>query len=770
MIQKIDLRSFGRFQNQSFDLKPVTLFRGANEAGKTTLLDAFAWGLGIQKLPANKPFKKKILSRYGQEEQLNVQLTGKLPQLEEKDLELFWHTIFLREARQDPKDTFWEEDDWDSSLQAKLLSQGTNLQDCIDLLQKKIQPRQGTNHFKEEVKVKQELESIQMKLESLTKQWEENVHDQAREKNSQQKILSLKEEERQLQRKIKGLEETANSLQLATRKLVIQNLLAVELVWKTSESNFEQLRFYEVDRSSELRKLETEKTNKERLQYELQRQKETLSTQKLSLESEQRELKTSLEKQKICIDRLSEFQQKIERARSSQSWFREQVESKPKPGARAFGLGFFVLGLVSWGLGWHLLEPESLGRTVLWGSALLFTLLGLGGFFWKVTRILQIEDPLLKQKFFQNLELDWRIEFTPAFPLADERAWEHLARTLWESQTKTKTELAEKETQLANLEREIGRTIQAVSENQDALSSLTREIGDWLHSAKVANLLEYENLTRSALTAKQDFLAKTETLQQAAKNTDLVNFFLGLRAEWETLQHLPIPEEIENQKLQNQNQITEAKASLSSCTAEIHELEKFLERQAGARSYRLPWEREILELFKRKTELEEELEKRKIRREAQIEAKKLLEQMNQDQTSLFQAVSKEMKEHLNSLFQEREFEWNDIEKSSLQWEDALGTKRPLANLSQGTKQLFYLVFRLFLLKKLVQENPVLFLDDSLHFFDEERLAKILHYLFELQKSTGVQLIFFTKPNRIEALVQGVFPDTQIYELSSNKTT
>jgi predicted ATP-dependent endonuclease of OLD family len=40
MIRKLSLKQFGRFSDREFDFAQTTVFAGANEAGKTTILDA----------------------------------------------------------------------------------------------------------------------------------------------------------------------------------------------------------------------------------------------------------------------------------------------------------------------------------------------------------------------------------------------------------------------------------------------------------------------------------------------------------------------------------------------------------------------------------------------------------------------------------------------------------------------------------------------------------------------------------------------------------
>jgi ABC-type hemin transport system ATPase subunit len=61
MIRRLELKRFGRFEDRSFDLAPVTLFHGPNEAGKSTIFDALAKSLCVLRGP--QPF----LERYGPE-------------------------------------------------------------------------------------------------------------------------------------------------------------------------------------------------------------------------------------------------------------------------------------------------------------------------------------------------------------------------------------------------------------------------------------------------------------------------------------------------------------------------------------------------------------------------------------------------------------------------------------------------------------------------------------------------------------------------------
>ena len=67
MIGSLELEAFGKFAKASFDLKPVTLFYGPNEAGKSTLFDALAFAIcgpnGLKEKSRSKRYGKTFSAR-----------------------------------------------------------------------------------------------------------------------------------------------------------------------------------------------------------------------------------------------------------------------------------------------------------------------------------------------------------------------------------------------------------------------------------------------------------------------------------------------------------------------------------------------------------------------------------------------------------------------------------------------------------------------------------------------------------------------------------
>lgn len=97
--------------------------------------------------------------------------------------------------------------------------------------------------------------------------------------------------------------------------------------------------------------------------------------------------------------------------------------------------------------------------------------------------------------------------------------------------------------------------------------------------------------------------------------------------------------------------------------------------------------------------------------------------------------------------------------------DAGGTSRPLEHLSRGTRDALLFAVRLALAEKLAGSVRLLLLDDPFGALDPERVAGLLALLDDFRKRADFQLVFFTKEPALLTAVEGTFVGAKVHVLT-----
>jgi uncharacterized protein YhaN len=98
-----------------------------------------------------------------------------------------------------------------------------------------------------------------------------------------------------------------------------------------------------------------------------------------------------------------------------------------------------------------------------------------------------------------------------------------------------------------------------------------------------------------------------------------------------------------------------------------------------------------------------------------------------------------------------------LDEADARVRDAGGGERSPSQLSQGTRDLFYLACRLALAGSAGRERAVLVFDEAFKNLDRERTEKALKMIEDFRNRTGWQIVFLTKDEWLAESVMAVFP-------------
>ncbi|MDT8287105.1 MAG: SbcC/MukB-like Walker B domain-containing protein, partial [Elusimicrobiales bacterium] len=154
-----------------------------------------------------------------------------------------------------------------------------------------------------------------------------------------------------------------------------------------------------------------------------------------------------------------------------------------------------------------------------------------------------------------------------------------------------------------------------------------------------------------------------------------------------------------------------------------------------------------------------------LRKEACLLAAGVFEKIAESSSAAFTQLGKEVTEALAGALPSAAAEFTDFDSASASMTDAGGTKRPIDQLSAGTRDLFMLAARVALARRARKdgEGPALLvLDEPFFTLDPERLRAALRLVAGFHKSSGWQVIILTKDPAIKneaALIDGLHPKT-----------
>ncbi len=771
MIQSLKIGKLGKFTNKVFNFQQTTVFVGNNESGKTTILDALAWALGIQKLPGTEVGKKIITDRYGKIEELEVSVETSDVRFTNESIKSFLSSATFSEGELSGIDSgkFMKDTNWGNYVKESLLDQSINLKSVISDLGKILSTSLATKEAKNRKALNDNLQTTKEELTKLQKEYETSLSTLGLKKENQSMLEDLQSKLAGLDNELASAKEQLESLNGQKKRLALTKELQIEVEWKAKAETLEELSLYSKDESKDWNTLKSKeqesKTLIEQLKKEIQELNSKIQSKQNWIASASAE-DTTLRKSSFAEKWLALWDDAY---RNNQFHTERRIESS-KPIYKKLSYGFFLLGLAALGFSGLLFSQNS-------NSILLLVSLGFGAFvvflgiYFFLKKDIQISLELSSEKeneFLNQIKSDYYLTFsnTEIQSFQSNRDLKSFLQKLIEGKNQSTVLITESKKELASLETALSGKKKELENLENNLRNIGLDLSHWLATKKVGDWEEYKTKRALFESTKSQIDQILSSLGYSNEQEKAKKHFIALKEQLNSL-----PEATESLESIQINIAKLEKAQRDLSTERENSLIKIANlREAIANADGRLINRDQLE-NKLQSQLNElkRLQDDKVMQDRNLKAteiaKNILEEMNQDSSLQYNQIVQELKKEWSFFFGDKEIILNEFSERVIQLEDLEGEERKLEHLSHGTKGLFYFIFKVLLHLKHESAFKCLFLDDALHFFDKERMEKILLYLKDKQTTNGLQLVFLTKPNMCLELIKKTFPDALEHSLS-----
>jgi uncharacterized protein YhaN len=758
VIESLNLIDFGKFKGRVFNCKPVTLFLGKNEAGKSTIFDALFDGICAPR--GNSAEGKRLKNRYG--ENRKAEITGDSPRISESD---FLNLYAVKSGPIDLK--FDKNSEAMNVVKASLFSGGIDPKAVADSLMKTAAAR-GKESLSE--RIKQAANDINRLEEKLDADYSTRTNYLTKETEIKEKSAELEE----IEKKISSLEKEAGAdkealehQRLRKEEKQYNEIISLIYDYRRKKSELEKYDSYTAESLEKIKSLEhEEKERKGELDITARNLESAVgdANARAREKSVQEQVQDNTRAEKALADSLKD-----------RIYPKEKLIEK-KTVVKTNGV-FIVLAVLFICAGTFLffISPPYMRFFFLLGgitAALLFLIFAF--------RRQTLDDASRLNAEIESVRERWRKETNREICGNYEGillALENASRDA-EFAVKNYRRVSEE----ANAAAEKVRTITAertASENRYAAAK--RSLNDVLSSAGVQDAAGYAvKLSRKegetgTLSEIREKIRLHIRNSGAASADELEN---SLRAKIKNIQETVTAEglpENEVRKLENRlSKNGEHIAGLRKIKEKHIELVSGDRGETNAMFRELPQkiaaeEKTLAETKTRLRELKTELRAHEI-------AGEIFSSLSEDADKMLRSLSDEIQTVFSSFTAAGRDKTRNVELKSFSMggdtvtaADELGVVRELANLSAGTRDAFILAARLILALK-SQTNgskaPIVF-DESFTALDRERTERALKILEEFRGKTGWQIILFTKDLELEKQARAVFGnDLAIHRLTA----
>ncbi|MDR2588281.1 MAG: AAA family ATPase [Spirochaetales bacterium] len=746
MIRGLTLTRFGKFENRSFDFSGVTLFFGENEAGKTTIFDALFDKISSPK--GNTDDGKRLRQRYGARREALLTFSGEELHVPPAD---FLNLFAVRSGT--IKLEIEKNSEWMNALKASLFSGGIDPRAAAVFLEKSVQTTARDSLKSRSSGLRAEAEGLRAELEkaqSLRAEClsaEENIEDMSRRAGETALAIKTLEEE------ITGLEKTLRQQALIREEKAAREVLVSVSEERRLKGELENYSRYSAEklsslkaREAEIRELEKEAERAASSAEEAVRGRERLSAEKAKREAE----KSRAESLRVLAEALRDSlipREKLVRQVSRIVWRKIPLAAGilfPFLGAAGFFWGPSSYRFLLLGAGFLLagaLVAASAGRRVFQDTSALDEALASARGSWQ-------------RETGENLEGGYE-----ALLVELNRASER-ARFALEDYNRITSQFSEETKEAAS-------RAAKKDEAEKKLLAAQRELRGELDAALAADWASYADQLR-----KKETIAEKLVEREARVFAALKDYGASSPSELEALLGRKIAEtgekvtenELSSQEARiRENALREKKASLEELRKKEKEslgsfsenLGMLRERFRGVPEKIADCERELQKIQRRLEEITQEMRASEIAREIFLS-------LSSDSTVMLAEISREVGETFSAFTDtQRGVVFQSFSAQSALITDSGGSPREGEFLSTGTRDAFLLAARLVLARKSSPASSprggaLIVLDEPFIALDRPRTGRALAVLDEFRKSSGWQLVIFTKDEFLENQAREIF--------------
>lgn len=759
MILKLIATDFGKFKGRTFDLGPVTVVHGANEAGKTTFFDALFQALCRPK--ETKDAGKLLKRRYGAGRKAEAVLAGDFSVDEDEFLNL----CAIRAG--DLRLELGQGAAWLERLKSRLFHGGLDPAALAAEFERRSSDRRTYSHMKELDAFKEKAAAARRELESRRGEREALL---ASERSLAGLEASLEETRRLREGNRTASKEVQAALQFEERidaRRKAATALAHLEEWTELEAKIRELEPFREDRRPEWSALASASK---------------LASERAQADRTRRDLQTDLVAKARSASRKQEEARTYHGARSLLAAslagdIKSTLASRHGDVLPIWSMAVAGLLLVA-GIGGALAVPSWLFRLALSVLALV-----LGGAFLLLTRrqarqrgaeTAQGALAAAKDRFTLG-----EIELAARHPesavdrvgqLAEIATLEGFLQAMdriaqegeaWERQTQAaKRQLSQLEETLAEME--------GAGRESQALEEATRRVeSEWLKSQGVSHADEYLLKVNRHAQLREDLARRKAQMEASghgnteADQRDLARRLKGLDEEGVPRQGR---DEAALQRLRRQAQDLEV--GREGLAQKERELIARKERQAGEiRGALGKLAEEIVKAEDDLAELQDKVAARELDKRAAGIALDIFREIGEGSDLLLSGLARELEAMLAHVLPgDRAVALLGLDQKQIMVADAAGGERALENLSSGTRDAVVLAAKLALALKTRDQAGILVLDDPFLAMDREREDRALRMLQDFHLRHGWQIILLTKDALLRDGMGRKFPDLHTINL------
>ncbi|GEM_PF-3355426 len=791
MITRITFADFGKFKGVSFDLAPVTVVYGPNEAGKTTFFDGLFQAL-CDPSETKKP-GKLLKTRYGAHRQATATLVNGAPISEDEFLNLF--AIRAGDLRLELS----QGSDWMEKLKSGLFHGGLDPKLLADEYERRSSDKRTFVHNKELDAVRERLAKAKLELESRRRERESLLVKEKSLGDLEASLLATRKLREADEEKLRGFDrELAFEDRIALRQKLAAQLARLE-DWESLEKGIAELSAFKDARREDWERLaEAVKTAATTVQSE--RGKRELQADLVAkARTENRSLKLAQE----SAGPRSQAAAKLADAVRAALWKQGQQEKglPAWPGAKASAASVVSIGLGGMALLW-LRGPGGFAVAALsLGLAVISILAGR-----RQGRRLAREG--LTQALARWKD-EWRLVSStpsgtqPGTPSGTQTDFASIAGIATPEGFLQAMETCAREKE--NLERQEQESAQRMHELEAALERLDRVLADGRNGEEEARRAEKQWLSALGVASGESFLLKVSRLadiqsQLPKRKSDLETLLQGaepsgfsreLNRKLQALDEEGIPargrDEAALQRLRRERQQMQTHLEiLAQDEREKIAQTKVLAGEVGATLGKLA--SEIVKWEDLIAEAEAEVEAKELDKRAAALALEIFRSIGDGTDLLWSGLGQEMETMLGHILPgSRGLTLQGLGTGQLQVQDAAGMVRPLENLSTGTKDAVVLAAKLALALKSRSARSqvesgriesgrrtesgstpsgILVLDEPFLAMDQERETRALELLRNFQDRHGWQIILLTKEIPLRDKVLRLFLNPLVVDLTA----